>query len=60
MTISEATVSWALANSDPANVILLAVVWYRLDDRVKEVRSLVRESQNAQQAAEQQRTTADD
>jgi hypothetical protein len=28
-------ISWAIANSDPANLALLSIVWWRLDRRLR-------------------------
>lgn len=34
-------VPWFVAQADPANLVLVAVVWWRLDRRLREVRTLV-------------------
>lgn len=34
-------VNWAVSNSDPANLMLLGVVWWRLDRRLRSLRRYV-------------------
>ena len=37
----DAAVAWAFANSDPANLTLLAIVYYKLRERVGSIQSQV-------------------
>lgn len=48
---SEVVLDWAISNSDPANLVLLGVIWYRLDRRIKEVRDLVASGGSQRRAA---------
>jgi hypothetical protein len=41
-------IEYAIQNSDPANLALLALIWWRLDRRLREVRSMVESSQKPQ------------
>lgn len=45
--------SWAIANSDPANLLLLTVIWRRLDRRMESLRRelLERNGSDASEAA---------
>lgn len=52
MVPPEATVEWALQNSDPANLFLLALIYKKLSDRLLEVQEIAEQAQDEAEAVQ--------